>query len=162
MTALIDKYYRIDYRTAYEDDTLFGITLLPDYYVYKGHFPDNPISPGVLNIQLIKECVEHLAGRRLFLSYIDKCRFSAVITPLKTALPTQSSSAPQMPSPSPSQLQLRIHYLGRGGINETLDDHDSKVRQTVAYVNNTIKVHASLNDDTTTYIEFKGEFTTIR
>jgi len=66
------------------EDTLFSITLLSDYCAYEGHFPGNPVSPGVCNIQMIKECAEQLAGKSLFLGYISRCKLSAVITPQTT------------------------------------------------------------------------------
>ena len=121
--TLLNDYYRIDKQVADGDETLFGITLLPDFIAYKGHFPGNPVSPGVCNIQMIKECAEQLTCKRLFLPYIAKCRFSAVITPLTTP-----------------QLQLRMRLI----------------KAETAY-----HLHATLFDDTTTYIAFKGEFTAI-
>ncbi len=84
MITLLDNYYKMDSWVTEGDDTLFSVTLLPEYRAYKGHFPGNPISPGVCNIQMIKECAEQLAGKRLFLSYISQCRFSVVITPQTT------------------------------------------------------------------------------
>ena len=84
MVALLNDYYRIDGRIAEKDVTLFSLTLLPDYHAYAGHFPGNPVSPGVCNIQLIKECAEQLVSKRLFLAFIAKCRFSAVLTPQST------------------------------------------------------------------------------
>jgi len=82
--TLNNDYFKIDDCTSDGDDTLFRITLLPDYCAYKGHFPGNPVSPGVCNIQMIKECAEQLAGKRFFLGYISKCKLSAVITPQDT------------------------------------------------------------------------------
>ena len=85
MIMLLNDYYRIDSRVAENDDTfLFGVMLFPEYRAYTGHFPGNPISPGVCNIQMIKECAEQLAGKHLFLNYIAKCRFSTVLTPQTT------------------------------------------------------------------------------
>ena len=84
MITLLNDYFRIDGRTAENDQTVFRVTLLPGYGVYAGHFPGNPVSPGVCNIQMIKECAELLIGKPLFLGYIDQCKFSAVITPQAT------------------------------------------------------------------------------
>ena len=77
-------YYQIDSRKDEGDATLFSVTLLPDYNAYTGHFPDNPVAPGVCNIQMIKDCAELLTGRRLLLAYIDKCKFSAMLSPQTT------------------------------------------------------------------------------
>jgi len=123
MVTLLNEYYRIDRQVAENDGAfLFSITLLAEFHAYAGHFPDNPVAPGVCNIQLIKECAEQLVGKRLFLAFIAKCRFSAVL----------------IPKPSP-HVQLRMRLM-----------------------DGTRNVIATLFDDTTTYIEFKGEFTVIR
>jgi len=78
---LLNEYYRIDERIALNDESIFGIILLSDYHVYEGHFPGNPVSPGVCTIQMIKECAELLADKRLMLVYLAKCRFSAMLSP---------------------------------------------------------------------------------
>jgi 3-hydroxyacyl-[acyl-carrier-protein] dehydratase len=84
MMPLLNDYFKIDRQTAENGETLFYITLLPEYKAYAGHFPGNPVSPGVCNIQMIKECAEQLAGKALFLGYVSRCRFSRMITPQTT------------------------------------------------------------------------------
>jgi len=81
MITLLNDYYSINSRIVNKDNTVFGITLLPAYCAYAGHFPGNPVSPGACSMQLIKECAEQIVGKRLFLAFIAKCRFSAVMTP---------------------------------------------------------------------------------
>ena len=82
--VIINEYFKIDSRTMDGDETLFNITLLPEYCAYEGHFPGNPVSPGVCNIQMIKECAEQLAEKRFLLGYISRCKLSAVVTPQTT------------------------------------------------------------------------------
>ena len=60
---------------------VFYVVLRPDCEVYRGHFPGNPVCPGVCNIQMIKECAERLTGRRLHIGSIRRCRLTAVATP---------------------------------------------------------------------------------
>jgi 3-hydroxyacyl-[acyl-carrier-protein] dehydratase len=84
MITLLNDYFRIDSQTTAGDETIFRVTLLPDYCAYAGHFPGNPVSPGVCNIQMIKECAVQLAGQPLFLGYIAQCRLSAIVTPQAT------------------------------------------------------------------------------
>lgn len=134
MIRLLNDYYRIERWAVENDDTLFDITLLPEYRAYTGHFPDNPVSPGVCNIQMIKECAESVTNMRLFLNRIAKCRFSAVLTP-QTA----------------SNLRLRLQL--------TEADTISKVYQ--SGTGQTYHAVALLFDDTTTYIDFKGDFNTV-
>ncbi|MCD8289203.1 MAG: beta-hydroxyacyl-ACP dehydratase [Prevotella sp.] len=75
------KYYRILNAQCNGHDGVFNIALLPDCEVYKGHFPGNPVSPGVCNILMIKELAESMAERKLFIKTIRRCRFTNVITP---------------------------------------------------------------------------------
>lgn len=80
---LQNKFFDIIRITNTEDYIQYDVSLLPDYEVYKGHFPEQPISPGVCNIQMIKECVEHHLQRPLLLGEIRQCRLTELITPQK-------------------------------------------------------------------------------
>lgn len=74
-------YYKIDGWSTEEGETTFRVDLLPDCDVYRGHFPGKPVCPGVCNVQMLKECAEVLTGRRLAITAIRQCRFTAVATP---------------------------------------------------------------------------------
>ena len=78
---LLNYYYKIKNQRTTDDSTLFDVTLLPECNIYKGHFPDMPIAPGVFNIQMIKECVERIAGKPLLLTSMMQCKFITMITP---------------------------------------------------------------------------------
>ena len=60
---------------------LFVVRLKNDCSVYQGHFPGEPVCPGVYNIQLIRECAERVARRKLRIQSIQRCRFTARLTP---------------------------------------------------------------------------------
>lgn len=60
---------------------MFHIALRQDCDVYRGHFPSNPVCPGVCNIQVIKECAERLVEKELHIGSIRRCRLTAVATP---------------------------------------------------------------------------------
>ena len=49
--------------------------------MYRGHFPGNPVSPGVCNIRTIQECACRVAGERLFIATIKRCRLTALVSP---------------------------------------------------------------------------------
>ncbi len=79
---LVKKFYRIDSKEVQEDGSVvYGVSLNTTHDVYKGHFPERPITPGVCNIQMIKELAEDASGRSLTLSEIDRCRLTAMVTP---------------------------------------------------------------------------------
>ncbi len=64
-----------------EGTVTFRISLLPECDIYRGHFPGNPVCPGVCNMQTIKECAEKVTGKQLRVSSVRQCRLKAVATP---------------------------------------------------------------------------------
>ena len=80
---LIKYYYTIE-KVLKQDDGIvrFDISLNADCPVYEGHFPGEPVSPGVCNIQMVKECAEQVAGKSLFLNNLQQCRLTTLVTPL--------------------------------------------------------------------------------
>ena len=78
---LLGEYFTIQDRKEEENNVIFSVVLNPAHKVYKGHFPDMPVSPGVCNIQMIKECLQQEVGKKLLLKNISQCKFLSVIIP---------------------------------------------------------------------------------
>lgn len=79
---LKDKYYKIMKENRLDaNNGVYLLSLLPQADVYRGHFPQKPVCPGVCNIETIRECAEMLTGRDLFIKTIKQCRLTAVATP---------------------------------------------------------------------------------
>ena len=57
------------------------IGLDPSHEIFKGHFPENPILPGVCIIQILKEIIVHQTGFKLFLDYADSIKFLSFLRP---------------------------------------------------------------------------------
>ena len=57
------------------------IDLNKEHEIYKGHFPGNPIVPGVCLTQLIKEIMECSENKELSMVYADNIKFMAVVNP---------------------------------------------------------------------------------
>ena len=87
---LIKDYYTIEGTSQQEGAYIFHIRLNPECNVYQGHFPGEPVSPGVCNIQMIKELAEQVAGRSLFMGNLQLCRLTTLVTP--QAHPTMVAS----------------------------------------------------------------------
>lgn len=79
---LIPNYYTILQHTRQDEVDIFHVSLNSDCNVYKGHFPNEPISPGVCNIQMIKECLERIIDHPVLLHTIQQCRLTTLITPI--------------------------------------------------------------------------------
>lgn len=55
----------------------------PEHFIYKAHFPGNPITPGVCIIKTAGELLEQKLDRKLFLKTVKNVKFLSVIIPEK-------------------------------------------------------------------------------
>ncbi|MCE1167501.1 MAG: hypothetical protein LWX70_05330 [Sphingobacteriia bacterium] len=59
----------------------YRLTINTDHDVFKGHFPDKPVVPGVCTISLVRELLEKWSGYTLLLKSIQQCKFTGMIIP---------------------------------------------------------------------------------
>lgn len=79
---LKDKFFAVLHEEKVTaNDAVYLCELKPDCDVYNGHFPGKPVSPGVCNIEMIRECAEMLVGCDLKIDTIKQCRLTAVASP---------------------------------------------------------------------------------
>lgn len=79
---LENKFFKVLSSERTDDmNATYHVAVLPDCEVYNGHFPGEPVCPGVCNIETIKECACLLTGKNLRYSAIKQCRLTAVATP---------------------------------------------------------------------------------
>jgi 3-hydroxyacyl-[acyl-carrier-protein] dehydratase len=57
------------------------IRLNPDHAIFAGHFPGQPVVPGVCMLQIIKELLESAIGQRVQLATAGNVKFLAVLVP---------------------------------------------------------------------------------
>ena len=55
-----------------------------NHEVFKGHFPENPIMPGVCMMQIIKELTENITKSALVVQSLSNVKFMALINPFAT------------------------------------------------------------------------------
>lgn len=78
---LIEGLYTVQNIEQNEEEVNATVKLHAEHDVFKGHFPGNPIMPGVCMIQMIKELTEKTTGKELFLSVANNVKFMAKINP---------------------------------------------------------------------------------
>lgn len=79
---LLQDFYKINSLNKISDQLFLAeITLNDKHEVFKGHFPNNPVTPGVGMMQIIKELSEEITGKKLFLSSASNVKFMALINP---------------------------------------------------------------------------------
>lgn len=83
-TILTNFYTLTSYEKAENGSFLAYIHLNKDHDIFKGHFPGNPVTPGVCMMQIIKELTEEFTGSKLFLKTASNIKFMAIINPFET------------------------------------------------------------------------------
>lgn len=82
---LAGDFFRIIDLTATTTGFTASVQLKPDHLIYTGHFPGQPVTPGVAQMQIVHELLEHFLGKELTLQRILQCKFLKIINPEKTA-----------------------------------------------------------------------------
>ena len=80
----IDRLTRIENAPGQRIDSEFyqaDITLNPEHKIYQGHFPGNPVVPGVCQIRMITEILSEIEKRELRLQEADNVKFLSMINP---------------------------------------------------------------------------------
>lgn len=79
---LLKDFYKIESSNQI-DDTNYTIVvdLNKNHEVFKGHFPNNPVTPGVCMMQIIKELCEDFLNCELQLKTASNVKFMALINP---------------------------------------------------------------------------------
>jgi 3-hydroxyacyl-[acyl-carrier-protein] dehydratase len=62
-------------------DFTFGILLNREHRIYAGHFPQQPVVPGVCMILMIRELAEKALGNNLMFSDISNIKFLSLVNP---------------------------------------------------------------------------------
>lgn len=82
---LLDSLFFVSNESVRASGYECTITLDPNHITFKGHFPGFPVTPGVVQIQILEELVEEKVGRGNYtLKSVSQCKFLKVIDPVKT------------------------------------------------------------------------------
>ena len=69
------------YNIVQNDGNQVVLRMNAEHPVYAGHFPGSPVTPGVLTMQMIRECADMKTGRNLRFKSIKNCRLAATVHP---------------------------------------------------------------------------------
>ncbi|MCJ1806686.1 MULTISPECIES: 3-hydroxyacyl-ACP dehydratase [Flavobacterium] len=79
---LLNGFYNVNQLDQLTDNKyLAQITLNPRHEIFKGHFPGNPVTPGVCMMQIIKELLEEILHTELRMTASSNVKFMAIINP---------------------------------------------------------------------------------
>lgn len=78
----LNKYlYKIINKETNGDAATYTLELLPTCPIYSAHFPEMPITPGVCQIQIVKELLEDFTSKFLTIQGVKNAKFVSVLTP---------------------------------------------------------------------------------
>jgi 3-hydroxyacyl-[acyl-carrier-protein] dehydratase len=80
---LRNDFYTIVNTINGEGSMIIGIKLNHDHYIYRAHFPGNPITPGVCLIQIALELFENSFDRKFRLIEAKNIKYLKVINPIE-------------------------------------------------------------------------------
>lgn len=80
-----DSLYSVLFLEASESSLKASIKINPEHSLYQGHFPGLPVTPGVVQLQIIKEILESQFQSKLKMAQMRSCKFLQIINPLETS-----------------------------------------------------------------------------
>jgi len=80
MTLLNDLFFITQKETS-PDSVKAKITINENHKIFEGHFPGNPVVPGVCMVQIILEIMEDVVGKPGRLTESETIKFLTVMSP---------------------------------------------------------------------------------
>ncbi|NMH27705.1 hotdog family protein [Flavobacterium silvaticum] len=78
---LLKDFYTVNDLTSEDGKHTAHIHINAGHEIFSGHFPGNPVMPGVCMMQIIKELTERILGSGLMMVSISNVKFMALINP---------------------------------------------------------------------------------
>ncbi|HAD33586.1 MAG TPA: hypothetical protein DCF44_03680 [Chitinophagaceae bacterium] len=76
-----NKLFSIDILEKHDTGLRAQLSILPDAEILKGHFPGQPVLPGVCQLQIIKEILEMNLGKKLMMFHSPMVKFLTMMAP---------------------------------------------------------------------------------
>ncbi len=78
---LLKDFYSVTSSSELEGEFITEVKINKKHQLYKGHFPNRPVTPGVILMQLFKEEAERRSNKKLQLETALNVKFMAVVDP---------------------------------------------------------------------------------
>lgn len=78
---LKNRFFTITFLEAKEGLINARFVLNGDHEIFKGHFPENPVTPGVCQIQIVKELLCEVRNIKLYLIKAKSIKFLKMLVP---------------------------------------------------------------------------------
>lgn len=64
-----------------EDGFSLELRLNPEHAIFRGHFPEKAVVPGVCTLSIVREQLERFLGCRMRFASIKECKFTGAVLP---------------------------------------------------------------------------------
>jgi 3-hydroxyacyl-[acyl-carrier-protein] dehydratase len=78
---LMNDFYTVSELHSEEHSISCKASFNKDHDIFNGHFPGQPVVPGVCMMQMVKELLEQQFGKKLILRSTGQVKFLRLITP---------------------------------------------------------------------------------
>ena len=100
--------YSIISKEITDEGGVFRLRLNPECIIYKAHFPEQPITPGVCITQIAVELAEIIVGHSLQMIGIKNVKLLSILTPA-----TQTEVTYNITIKSPDDKETRIQAVAQ-------------------------------------------------
>lgn len=83
---LKDSFYTVIASEPTPEGLVAQLKINADHTIFEGHFPNNPVTPGVVQLEIIKELVSDFMGRKVDLQSLSNSKFLAILNPKETPI----------------------------------------------------------------------------
>lgn len=83
---LLNDFFTISDKVSSDTEIWAKLFINADHNIFEGHFPNQPVVPGVCMMQMIKEIVEEVTGKQMNLVQAAELKFLAIINPKENNL----------------------------------------------------------------------------
>ena len=80
-----NSLYFIENSNVMDGSISSEIKLNPEHSIFKGHFPNAPVTPGVVQMQIVKEILQLHLGQKLSMKLLRTSKFLEVLDPNQSA-----------------------------------------------------------------------------
>ena len=75
------QLFQIEQISNDDNHYIFKSKVEVSHEIFKGHFPDNPVVPGVCTMAMIKDCCASVLSRCVKYDYVKEVKFLSAIIP---------------------------------------------------------------------------------
>ena len=78
---LINDFFEVIASTPAEGELRCKVKFNPEHFIYKAHFPGNPVTPGVCLVQMAAEILGEQYHKQFMLSQLKNIKFKKIVEP---------------------------------------------------------------------------------